>query len=213
METASNFPSWMNLDFFTTAVQRHQSDPSAKANDFIVKPSSNPNENFVSTIFHVEIKFSTALNAKNSLSVVIKIPPTSGAQLETSSIYQNELNMYNGPLNDIKNLLESFGDFCNIHPKLVYQSTKPHFVIILEDLGAAGYQQITRPLKIFEDSKIVFQRLAKFHAASYFLINERRADFSSFNFCMFTTDDSELSEKFLFEPFDVFVEVLESWGG
>jgi thiamine kinase-like enzyme len=216
METPSNYPSWMDLEFFTTVVKHHSSDSAAKAVDFIVKPSYNPSENYVSTMFRTEIKFSTSSSEEHSLSVVIKIPPSGGVQSDfanSSSIYQNELDMYNGPLREIKALLESVGDSSQINPKLIYQSTKPRFVIIMEDLGVAGYERITQPLENFEDSKIVFQRLAKFHAASYFLINERKADFSRFNFCMFAIDDPTVREKFLLEPIDAFVEVLEEWGG
>lgn len=205
----------MNKGFFTTVIKHYLADVDAKVTEFIVKPSLNPNENFVSTIFRVEIKFSTTSIVEDSLSVVIKTPPV-GAQaefVEGSSIYQNELDMYNGPLNDIKNLLESVGDFCKLNPKLIYQSTKPHSVIVLEDLSESGYERITQPLENFEDSKLIFQRLAKYHAGSYFLINERKADYSRFNFCMFSLEDPVILEKFLFEPLDTFTEVLASWEG
>lgn len=216
MENSVKVPQWIDKDFFTVVIKRHTADVSAKVVEFFVKTSASPNENFVSTIFRVEIKFSTTLQASNSLSVVLKIPPVDVAQsdfVESSSIYQNELDMYNGPLNDIKNLLESVGDFCHINPKLIYHSTKPHSVIVLEDLGVQGYERITQPLESFEDTKLVFQRLAKYHAASYFLINERKADFSRFNFCMFDIKDPVILDKFLLEPLQVFTEVLESWEG
>lgn len=218
MDNSVTTPSWMNKDFFTTVIKHHSSDVNANVTEFIVKPSLSPGENFVSTMFRVEIKFSTTLQAENSLSVVIKVPPFDVSQTgfveNLGSIYQTELDMYNGPLNDIKNLLESVGDFCKINPKLIYQSTKPNFVIVLEDLGESGYERMTQPLENFEDSKLVFQRLAKFHAASYFLINERKVDYSRFNFCLFDLeDDPIILNKFLYEPIDTLTEVLESWGG
>lgn len=213
-------PSWMNKVFFNDVVKHHFSDGSANVIDFTIKPALHPTENVVSSIFRVAIKFSTVTLSKNFLSVVIKIPPTANNQADfvenvVNSIYKNELDMYKeeGPLNKMKNLLESAGDFCQIQPKLIYQSMQPHFVIVLDDLGALGYEKIKQPLENFEETKQVFQRLAKFHAASYFLINERDEDFRSFEFSMFGIEDSFLLEKFFYEPLDTFTEVLESWGG
>lgn len=123
--------------------------------------------------------------------------------------------MYDGPLNDIKSLLESIGDFSHIQPKLIYQSVEPHRVIIMEDLGVTGYTKIP-PFQLFEnfeDSKMIFDRLGKFHAASYFVINERKVDYSHFNYSLFKLKDPVIKEKFLKESIVTLTEVLESQGG
>lgn len=64
--------------------------------------------------------------------------------------------------------------------RLIYQSNEPSPVIILEDACANGYTVIDKPPKNFEVSKMIVQRLAKFHAANFFLISEhvRRLKFS-----------------------------------
>lgn len=215
MENSVESPSWMNTEFFTTVVRHHSFDVNANVSGFVIKPSLTPGEHFVSTMYRVEIKFSTGLQAENSLSVVIKIPPWRGVEAEfteSSAVFVNEQDMYSWPLVDIKNLLESVGDFCHISPKLIYQTTKPCRIIVMEDLGAAGYFKITQPLEDFDDSKMVFQRLAKYHAASYFLIHEKKADFSRFNFSIFHMDDPIVRGKFLLESIDAFAEAVESWG-
>lgn len=215
MENGVESPSWMNKEFFATVIRHHSSDVNANITDIVIKPSLTPGEHFVSTMFRVEIKFSTTLQAGNSLSVVIKIPPWHGIEAEfteSSAVFVNEQDMYSWPLVDIKNLLESVGDFCHLSPKLIYQTTKPCRIIVMEDLGAAGYHKITQPLEDFEDSKMVFQRLAKYHAASFFLIHEKKADFRRFNFSIFHLDDPIVRGKFLLESIDAFTDVLESWG-
>lgn len=50
---------------------------------------------------------------------------------------------------------------------------KPFPVIVLEDLSINGYEMMTKQVENFEDTKTIFQRLAMFHAASYFLVNEK----------------------------------------
>lgn len=120
----------------------------------------------------------------------MKMLATDGLQAEFTEgvqVFKTEQEMYSGPLNDIKGLLESVGDFSQIHPKAIYQSIEPHRVIVLEDLGRTGYAKIPpfQPFENFEDSKPIFERLGKYHAASYFLINEQKVDFSHFDYSMF----------------------------
>ena len=50
---------------------------------------------------------------------------------------------------------------------------KPSPVIVLEDLSVNGFEMMTKQVENFEDSKTIFQRLAMFHAASYYLVNEK----------------------------------------
>lgn len=211
-----NIPSWIDKEFFTTVIRHHTSDGEAEILNFDVKTNAKPGENFVSLILRAEINYTTSISGASSLSVVIKLPPTSGIEsefCETSPIYVTEQDMYDGPLHDIKNLLVSVGDFAKTHPKLIYQQTKPHRAIVLEDLGAQGYVRITQPLPNYEDSKRVFQRLAKYHAAGFFLIKQNRSDYSRFKASMFHMEDPMIRESFLSEPFDVLCDVVTSWGG
>jgi hypothetical protein len=56
---------------------------------------------------------------------------------------------------------------------LIYQSNEPAPTIILEDLSVAGFDVIERPPEDFEVSKQIFRRLAKFHAANFYLHHEQ----------------------------------------
>lgn len=55
-----------------------------------------------------------------------------------------------------------------LNSRLIYQSTEPTTVIVLQDISVNGYETLRLP-KHYQTSKIIFQRLAKFHAASYYL--------------------------------------------
>lgn len=216
MESIDNVrsPTWMNKEFFSDVIKHHAGD-KAEVTGFTINRGLNPGEH-CSTMYRVEIKFSTTVQPENVLSVVIKIPPTDGLQAEFTEhtqLFEIEQEMYGGPLNDIKSLLESVGDFSQIQPKLIYQSVKPHRAIVMEDLAGVGYSKILLPLEDFEASKMVFERLAKYHAASYFLINERKVDYSHFNYTIFHLKDPIITDKWLKESIVTFTEVLESWGG
>lgn len=213
---AAKIPSWVNKEFFTTVIRHHTTDDKADVLDFDVKTNAKPGENFVSLILRAEINYTTSIQGAGSLSVVIKLPPTSGIEsefCETSPIYVTEQDMYDGPLHDIENLLASVGDLAKTHPKLIYQQREPHRAIVMEDLAAQGYVRITQPLPNYEDSKRVFQRLAKYHAGGFYLIKQKGTDLSRFKASIFHMEDPMIRETFLNEPFDVLCDVLTSWGG
>lgn len=53
--------------------------------------------------------------------------------------------------------------------RLIYQTNQPATIIVLEDIRVDGFDTINIP-KDLHTSKMIFRRLAKFHAVSYFLI-------------------------------------------
>jgi hypothetical protein len=59
----------------------------------------------------------------------------------------------------------------------IYQSNKPAPVIILEDACEEGFGVIDSPPEDFEVSRKIIQRLAKFHAGSFFLVSENVRNF------------------------------------
>lgn len=71
--------------------------------------------------------------------------------------------------------------------RLIYQSNEPFPVIILEDACVDGYSVIDKPPTDYEDSVKIIQRLAKFHAATFFLVADH---VSSKSCCLNSTDTS-----------------------
>lgn len=59
------------------------------------------------------------------------------------------------------------------HYRLIYYSTEPSALIILEDVRGLGFGVIERTPEDLEVSKRIFRRLAKFHAASFYLHDEQ----------------------------------------
>lgn len=57
--------------------------------------------------------------------------------------------------------------------RLIYQSTEPA-VIVLEDLSVAGFTTLRASPDDYETSKLIFERLAVFHAASFYLLENVR---------------------------------------
>lgn len=59
---------------------------------------------------------------------------------------------------------------CIFH-SLIYQTTEPTAVIVLEDLSTDGFATVCSPDDNLDTTKMIFYRLAVFHAASFFLVD------------------------------------------
>lgn len=86
---------------------------------------------------------------------------------------------------------------------LIYQSTEPA-VIVLEDLGVNGFTKLYAP-DDYETTKMIFQRLAVFHAASFYLVENVRKSIlfeeeilflSAFSFLFFVARDDKKGSRF-----------------
>jgi hypothetical protein len=57
---------------------------------------------------------------------------------------------------------------------LIYAAEKPFPVIILKDLSGEGFSAPRQPPEDIEEIKLMIQRLAQFHAASFYLVDKVR---------------------------------------
>jgi len=92
---------------------------------------------------------------------------------------------------------------------LIYQSTEPVPVIVLEDLSVKGFGLVEKPPEDIEVSKRIIQRLAKFHAASHYLNSEKIIDTSQFNMNVF--QDSGMADMVFGQGLEAFIDVASEW--
>ncbi|CAO1423746.1 unnamed protein product [Diamesa serratosioi] len=225
-------PEWMDESFFTKVIHSAV-DSKAKVLKFeLGAGSKNPEAHVGSSMYRAIITYSIDGNNVKTKSVIVKTLPEK--HIIASPVFDIEMRMYanGGPLDQINTLLRSVGEHKKINPeydrssvlinnsiskfcyfRLIYQSLKPTPVIVLEDLSVNGFEMMTKQVENFEDSKTIFQRLAMFHAASYFLVNEKKADFSNFNHSIFQLEDTPMIQDFFHGSIDTFIEAVQEWPG
>lgn len=64
-------------------------------------------------------------------------------------------------------------NFSTVNFRLIYQSREPSPVIVMEDLSVDGFVMNVKTFDDFEVSKRIVRRLAKFHAGTFFLAEEK----------------------------------------
>lgn len=62
--------------------------------------------------------------------------------------------------------------FNKIPLRLIIQSTKPNPYIMLEDLSVKGFKVLSKPPEDYETSKLFAQRVARYHAVTYYMRNK-----------------------------------------
>ena len=164
-------PSVLNEQLVIRALQTYHGVNSStclklKACDF--KRSLVSGENYCSDIYQIDVQYNVNGNANNkSFIVKIMIP-------EFIDIGSNEKIMFSEVLPAMENILKSK----NIeNPKLhgqcwVYENKKDE-IYVLENLNSLGYSCADRTKGLdLQQSRIITQKIAKFHAASMLYVKE-----------------------------------------
>ncbi|XP_070508850.1 uncharacterized protein [Chironomus tepperi] len=195
LDFSSSIPSWLNQDLFDKAIQSYVSDPQAKVHSFDIKPATNPGENFASAVFRAVVKFTSKYSKdEKEMSVIIKTQPVNAdlpgmEHLKDTTLYETEIAAYTKVLVKIQELVKGAGYDDFLCPEFIYQTMTPKPVIVLQDVKASEYDTlITIPHDDFEISKMIFKRLAKIHAAGYYLEDEKKIDAATFDTSIYKMD-------------------------
>ncbi|XP_070497822.1 uncharacterized protein [Chironomus tepperi] len=190
-----NIPSYLNEEYFRSIF----TDKSQEILNFKIEGASKPGDNFVGAVYRITITTSTDRH-----QFIAKAPSTSGHETLHSylsndfvgDLFKCEIKVYEEVLPEILKIWSQAGYDDVLCPRLIHQSLEPHPTIILEDLSPKGYETLQKPIDDFEASLKVVKRLAKFHAASYFLAYEKNQDFSNYNQSVF---DNQILTRVIYD--------------
>ncbi|CAO1300838.1 unnamed protein product [Diamesa serratosioi] len=207
-------PDWFNKKFLETVIKQYKNDNSITIIGFSINGTFN--DHFASAMYRTSIEFMSKQSMQNETKkVVIKAQPSKESTIKDvtsdAPLFKTEISMYRNILPTFKQLFESKGDTINICPELIYISEYPFPVIILQDLSFDGYNVLSEPLTDLQDSKLVFQKLAKFHAASYYFAEHNNVDFTNYNYSIYHSE--MILKTCIEEAICVFREVMEEWVG
>lgn len=216
---SSSIPSWVNQEFFEKVIRYKESNSHAEVIGFKVNPATKPGENFASIIFRVTITYKVHSESdEETISVILKIQPEPEQKDEEmflgkilTKMFHNEAEAYENVLPLINELWRSNGIDDHLNPKIIYKSTEPCSLIILEDLRPLNYSIKKNIPQDFEISKLIVRRLAKFHAASFYLANESQLNFSRFNTNVF--QDPMVVKVVYKEGLESFIKVVRELEG
>uniref|UniRef100_A0AAG5CU62 CHK kinase-like domain-containing protein n=1 Tax=Anopheles atroparvus TaxID=41427 RepID=A0AAG5CU62_ANOAO len=168
-------PGWMDRAFFEKVLRHAERDGTLTVRDFRIVPGTKPGDHFASVIFRAIVRHD---RSDDEVSLIVKtLPAEDGLKkdiLKDGYVFETETLMYNEIVPAMHRLLESVGDHTVLGAKLLYHEKLPAWVMVFEDITKHGYEMKTKQLD-YEESKVVFAKLARWHGASMFLVDTHPA--------------------------------------
>ncbi|XP_055605520.1 uncharacterized protein LOC129753699 [Uranotaenia lowii] len=170
-----NAPAWMDGPFFETVLkQSSKHAEQLSVEKFHIVPGSNFGDHYASVIFRAIVSYKVR-DQSHEVSLIIKtIPEQDGPKrdlLKDGAFFQTETFMYEKVLFEMHRLLKSVGDGTELGARLVYSAKEPRLVMVFEDACPRGFRTRAQQLN-FEESQILYAKLARIHALSMHLIDE-----------------------------------------
>lgn len=164
-------PQWMDETFFEKVLKKSENDSGLLVNESKIIPGTKPGDHFASVIFRASVTYNSR-GQNHEKSLIIKtMPVQEGLKkdlLKGGEIFETETIMYQTVIPEMVKLLRSVGDNTEFGPRLLYSSSDPFWVMVFEDITKRDYQMKYTQLS-FDDAKIVYTKLARWHAASLVL--------------------------------------------
>lgn len=204
--------AWLDNAFFEKVLRLALGDKSITVEDFFISLHTDASEQYASTIYRATLSYCTK-GKTESLAVVIKLISSKVNQFADASSFENELNLYKNFISPMQNLLSQAGcENALLAPKLMYASTEPQPVMILED-ATHNHYELHKSAMSFENAGIVAEKLAKFHAASYCLIKDTSNKIPRVGSSGLFKEKPSQGVKFMEENFNIFTEEISKWKG
>ncbi|KAL5291259.1 hypothetical protein ACFFRR_010581 [Megaselia abdita] len=203
-------PEWMNKDFFEKILRVE--DDSIEIQDLITKPGSSKGDHYGSVMYRSIVTYNTKTEKNVEKSFIIKtVPFVEGVKkdmFEGTDMFDIEIKMYNEVLPKFEKMLKSVNDDTQLWGKCVHAAFKPHKVLIFEDLRTKNYKPVDNWGGSWEVCKKSVEKLAKWHAMSYKMVNDGDRSLQEFTNNVFTNDKMYESPNFA-NGFKNFLEMLE----
>uniref|UniRef100_A0A182JZS2 CHK domain-containing protein n=1 Tax=Anopheles christyi TaxID=43041 RepID=A0A182JZS2_9DIPT len=164
-------PGWMNRSFFEKVLRHSERNSALTVEDFRILPGTKPGDHFASIIFRALVRHS---GSAEEVSLIVKtLPAEEGLKkdiLKDGYVFETETLMYTVIVPAMHRLLQSVGDQTVLGARLLYHEKLPTWVMVFEDITKHGYEMKVKQLNL-EESKVVFAKLARWHAASMYLVD------------------------------------------
>lgn len=175
---------WLNNQFFEDYLKESYHDENLKVLNLNLSIATKPGDNYASVMFRAEITYETNKKKLNK-NVIVKVMPSGEIQskvMNKNKLYQREGLVYTQVIEKTKRLLSSIDDFTNFSPRCLKTGVRPTNYLIFEDLKDAGYKMNDRKIGLnLESSLVVLKKIAKFHACSAILHENKKLDMDMFS--------------------------------
>jgi Ecdysteroid kinase-like family len=113
----TGFHGFLNEEFFAKVIRHYTKDDEARVKEFAIQSGSKAGESFASDLLRASINYATVESEAESISVIVKVIPEGGGDIDGKRLFMTEMKMYGDTLIDINRLLLSTGDTIKLFPR------------------------------------------------------------------------------------------------
>lgn len=226
-------PNWLTEDYVQEALKNFERDPKLKVKllksgnillqypngihlqitKYSLSTCTKPGDNFVGVMFRAHISYNTRNEVRNE-SFIVKIKPFLDGikkdMMENTPLFKTEGRIYVEVLPKMQDLLANIKDSDTLAPGLIHCATNPD-ILIFRDIAPEGFVMQHMPVPFKKASQIA-QKLGKFHALSYFMIEERgESVVTTFEEGMFCENSTLCDEKATENSLQVLSDKMKEW--
>ncbi|XP_017007590.2 uncharacterized protein [Drosophila takahashii] len=203
-------PAWLNVQFIEEVLSAYEKVP-LHVTDLKITPATAQGDHYASVMFRTVAEYTTEKGKFSKPLIVKTMPEQEGHKkdmLSKSHIFETEILMYTKALPEFERILQEAGDNTKLYVPCIYHSLEPRQVMIFEDLVPQGYTVIRDRPATKEELKKVFSKLAKWHAVSMKVINERPDFLKEFKYGMWDMTEF-LNDPMVTSGLPCFIEMLD----
>lgn len=177
----------------------------------VLRPTSLDGVNYASSIHRLLLSFECKSKTHDDLVLIVKLITGKVNSLANHLSYDTEVMMYEKVLPEIERVLSvASSSKIKIGPQLIYSTQDPIPTIFFEDLIESKYGMMKKRCD-FNELLLIIERLAQFHAASFYLSKENEKLIKQFDKGLFNLKDND-GVRFIYESFGIFCDVVQEWG-
>lgn len=187
-------PQWLTKAYIEKALKDSEKDPSLKVrsiihllcdqlwnniddktisyqlSDYRIVAATKPGDNFASVALRLRASYHTK-GKDISKSFIIKVEHyEEGFKKEAMAdavLFETEIAMYTKTIPEMQRLIREVDADEIIAPPISYSNLKPYKIVFIDDISPE-FIMSEKPLD-FEESLLVFEKIASFHALSFFM--------------------------------------------
>ncbi|XP_063709154.1 uncharacterized protein LOC134837698 [Culicoides brevitarsis] len=203
---ACTMSKWLDQEFFTKALRAAYDDPNIEVGQISLRVGTHDGDNYISSVYRSICSYRSQNKITPHLEMIVKlISPKMSPSLQDEVPYHVETTMYKEIVPEIEKLLNE-----SVTPRFLYATKKPYYAIVMEDAYQIGYK-VVKIRHELQDTYVIAEKLAKWHAATHFLAKTGMADKMQkvFKRGLLTPDNDGF--KFIVNTLDTFIDVTIRW--
>lgn len=197
---------WLDQDFFTKALRSAYNDPDIEVGQISLRVGTHDGDNYISSVYRSICSYRSKNKITPHLEMIVKlISAKMSPSLEDEIPFKVETTMYEQIVPEIQKLLNE-----TFTPRYLYATKKPYYAIVMEDAYQNGFQKVQIRHEI-QETYFIAEKLAKWHAATFFLGKTGMADKMKRTFKRGLLSSDNDGFRFIVNTLDNFIDATIRW--